>query len=55
MQERTKNILYLFQERQEDEAERDEAALRTRISADDGGDASNILPLPSADGLNHPS
>ena len=40
MHERTKNILYLFQERQEDEAERDEAALRTMISADDGGDVS---------------
>jgi len=40
------NILHLFQERQEDEAERDEAALKTRISADDGGDASNILRLP---------
>ena len=33
----------------EEEAERDEAALKTRISEDDGGDASNILRLPSAD------
>ena len=31
MQERTKNILYLIQERQEDEAEQDEAALRTMM------------------------
>jgi hypothetical protein len=41
---------YATEEEVEEEAERDEAALKTRISADDGGDASNILPLPSADG-----
>ena len=39
---------YATEEEVEEEAERDEAALKTRISADDGGDASNVLRLPSA-------
>ncbi|MGC2574841.1 MAG: hypothetical protein WA364_25280 [Candidatus Nitrosopolaris sp.] len=37
---------YATEEEVEEEAERDEAALKTRISADDGGDASNCSTMP---------